>query len=426
MNTQRPIIQVDEKVPLKLLIPLSLQHTFAMFGASVLVPILFQVNPGIVLLMNGIGTLLFLLIGQKKSPAYLGSSFAFLGAGGIIIGSQGFSYAQGAFVVTGLLGCVLALVIWKFGTKWIDVCLPPAAMGAVVALIGFELAGFTVRGGSIGANIMNNDGAIVASPQDLIVFAITLGVAILASILFRGFLSTIPILLAIICGYIAAASFGQVDFKPIAEAQLFTIPQFQLAQFDIKAILTMLPALLVITAEHISHQVVTSSIIGKDLLKDPGLHRTIFADNFSTALSGMVGGVPTTTYGENIGVMAITRVYSVYVIAGAAIISIFMAFIGPLAALISSIPGNVIGGVTFLLYGMIGASGLRLLVEKKVDYSNPKNLVLTSVVFVTGLSGLKVSLNGVEFKGMVLAAIVAVVISLLFAIFDHFKLSSDH
>ena len=176
----------------------------------------------------------------------------------------------------------------------------------------------------------------------------------------------------------------------------------------------MLPVLLVITSEHISHQVVTSNIIKKDLLKEPGLHRTIFADNFSTTLSGLVGGVPTTTYGENIGVMAVTGVYSIYVIGGAAVISILMAFISPLAAFIQTIPGDVIGGVTFLLYGMIGASGIRLLVDSQIDYSQPKNLILTSVIFTAGLSGVSIKLGQIEFKGMVLASSVAVLMSLIF------------
>ncbi|UTC44165.1 uracil permease [Treponema sp. OMZ 857] len=410
----KKIYQVDEKIPASLFLPLSLQHTFAMFGASVLVPIIFQINPGIVLLMNGIGTLLFILIGKGKAPAYLGSSFAFLGPASLIISSMGFQYALGAFVVTGLLGCLIALIIYKFGSSWIDIILPPAAMGSVVALIGFELVSLTVRGGNIGANIMTD----TVTTADITVFFITLGVAVFGSVLFRGFFSTIPILIAIIAGYTASVFFGLIDFTPIKEAGLFTLPHFQLPKFDIKAILTMLPVLLVITSEHISHQVVTSNIIKRDLIKDPGLHRTIFADNFSTALSGMVGGVPTTTYGENIGVMAVTGVYSVYVIGGAAVISILMAFISPLAAVIQTIPGDVIGGVTFLLYGMIGASGIRLLVDSKIDYSKPKNLMLTSIVFTTGLSGVSIRLGQIEFKGMVLASAVAVLMSLIFYIFE--------
>ncbi|ALV22399.1 uracil permease [Carnobacterium antarcticum] len=413
MSTKK-IIQVDEKVPGKLLVPLSLQHTFAMFGASVLVPIIFGIDPSIVLLMNGISTLLFILITKGKAPAYLGSSFAFIGPTSIIIANQGFQYAQGAFVVLGIIGCLLALFVRRVGTKWIDVVLPPAAMGAVVALIGLELAGNTVQGGSIGANLMTD----TAASQDFIVFFITLGVAILGSVLFKGFLSTIPILISIVVGYLSAIAFGMVDFTPVLETSLFTMPHFQWAKFDLNAILTMLPVLLVLTSEHIGHQVVTSNVIGRDLMKEPGLHRSLFADYFASALSGLIGGVPTTTYGENIGVMAITRVYSVRVIAGAAIFSICMAFVGPLAALISTIPGNVIGGVTFLLYGMIGTSGLRLLVESKVDYSKSKNLILTSIVFVAGLSGLTVNFAGIELKGMILASVVGIILSVAFYLFD--------
>ncbi|MDU2201871.1 MAG: uracil permease [Anaerococcus hydrogenalis] len=407
MKNSKKIYHVEDKLPFKLLLPLSIQHTFAMFGASVLVPILFKINPGIVLFMNGIGTLLFILITKKKAPAYLGSSFAFLAPGTAIIASQGFQYAQGAFIVVGLIGCLLALIIYKFGIEWIDVVLPPAAMGAVVALIGFELAGNTVTGGSIGANLMTDS----ANYKDFIVFAITLFTAIIGSVAFKGFFSTIPILIAIVVGYISAIFFDMVDFTPVLQAKLFTLPNFSTPKFSAEAILSMLPVILVITSEHISHQVVTSNIIGRNLLEDPGLHRSIFADNFSSALSGLVGGVPTTTYGENIGVMAITGVYSVQVIGMAAVISIIMAFFGPLAALIQTIPGNVIGGVTFLLYGMIGTSGIRLLVDQKVDYSKSINLVLTSVIFIAGLSGLSIKFGSIQLQGMVLASVVAVLLS---------------
>lgn len=420
MNKKK-IYHVDDVVPAKMLIPLALQHTFAMFGASVLVPILFGMNPGIVLLMNGIGTLLFILITKKKAPAYLGSSFAFLAPGLAIIQSQGFEYAQGAFVAIGLVGCVLSYIIYKFGTSWIDVVLPPAAMGSVVALIGFELAKNTVSGGSIGANLMTD----TASMNDWIVFLVTLMTAILGSIMFKGFFSTIPILIAIIVGYLVSFMLGQVDITPVLEADLFTMPKFQLAKFSPDAILAMLPVILVIASEHISHQVVTSNIIGKDLLKDPGLHRSIFADNFSTAISGMVGGVPTTTYGENIGVMAITGVYSVQVIAGAAVVSILMAFIGPLSALIGTIPGNVIGGVTFLLYGMIGSSGIRLLVDQKVDYSKSENLILTSVIFIAGLSGLSINFGSITLSGMVFSSVVAVVLSAIIYLINKAGLSNQ-
>ena len=415
--SKKRIIQVEEKVPGKLLLPLSLQHMFAMFGASVLVPFLFGINPAIVLFMNGVGTLLFILITKGKTPAYLGSSFAFIAPANIVIAKFGYPYALGGFVVVGFCGCVLAFIIKKCGTKWIDIVLPPAAMGPVVALIGLELS----------ATAANNAGLLGDSIQsaNVWVFLITLGVAVIGNICFRKFLSVIPILIAIICGYIAAICFGLVDFSVVTSAKLLAIPNFTIPKFDINAILMILPVILVITSEHIGHQVVTGKIIGRDLIKDPGLHRSLLGDNFSTMISGLIGSVPTTTYGENIGVMAITGVYSVQVIAGAAIISIICSFVGPLSALIQTIPGPVIGGISFLLYGMIGTSGLRILVDQHVDYSINKNLILTSVVFVTGLSSITLNFGGIQLTGMVLACIIAMLLSLIFYILEKFNLTND-
>lgn len=430
--SKKRIIQVDELLPLRQMIPLSIQHVFAMFGASVLVPILFGINSGVVLLMNGVGTLLFIVLTKGKAPAYLGSSFAFLAPAGIVAAEMGFEYAQGGFVVTGLLGCLMAFVVWKFGTRWIDVVLPPAAMGPVVALIGLELASNTVKGGAIGADLMtvNPAGGLMISPtmdyKNILVFLVTLGVAVFGSVVFRGFFSVIPLLIAMVCGYVTACIVGLVDFSPMQNVALFTIPDFRIAKFDVNAILTICPVILVITAEHIGHQVVTGGIVGRDLIKDPGLHRSLLGDNLSTAISGFLGSVPTTTYGENIGVMAVTGVYSVQVIAGAALFSIMMAFIGPLSAFIATIPGDVIGGITFLLYGMIGTSGLRILSEKQVDYGKNKNLITTSVVFVAGLSGLTISIGSVTISGMTLAALTAVVISLSFYLLDLVDLDNDN
>ncbi|MFQ8689930.1 MAG: uracil permease, partial [Blautia sp.] len=389
------MIQVEEKVPFKLLVPLSIQHMFAMFGASVLVPFLFGINPAVVLLMNGVGTLLFILITKGKAPAYLGSSFAFLGPAGLVIAKFGYPYALGGFVAIGIGGMVVALIIGKFGTDWIDVVLPPAAMGPVVALIGLELAG----------NAADNAGLLAEQidMKNVAVFLITLGTAVFGQVLFRKFLSVIPILIAIIVGYVSAALCGILDFTEVQNAAFFALPNFQTPRFNLEAILTIFPALLLVTSEHIGHQVVTGKIVGRDLLKDPGLNRSLFADFFSTTLSGCVGSVPTTTYGENIGVMAVTKVYSVQVIGGAAVLSICCSLLGKLSALISTIPGPVIGGISFLLYGMIGTSGLRMLVDAKVDYSKSKNLTLTSVIFVTGLSGIALKMGNVELTGMVLA-----------------------
>ncbi|NSK15222.1 uracil permease [Dorea phocaeensis] len=411
------IIQVEDKVPFKLLLPLSIQHMFAMFGASVLVPFVFGINPAIVLFMNGVGTLLFIAVTKGQAPAYLGSSFAFLAPAGIVISKLGYEYALGGFVAVGFFGCILSFIIYKCGTDWIDVVLPPAAMGPVVALIGLELSGSAADNAGLLADKVD--------PRNVIVFAVTLGVAIFGNILFRGFLSVIPILIAVIAGYVAALACGILDFSQVASASWFALPNFQMPKFDMGAIMMILPVLLVITSEHIGHQVVTSKIVGRDLLKKPGLHRSLFGDNFSTMISGLIGSVPTTTYGENIGVMAVTRVYSVRVIAGAAFLSIICSFVGKLSMLIQTIPGPVIGGISFLLYGMIGASGIRILVDSQVDYGLSRNLTLTSVVFVTGLSGIAVKFGDIELTGMVLACIVGMILSLVFYILDRLKLTND-
>ena len=414
----KKIIQVEEKVPFKLLVPLSIQHMFAMFGASVLVPFVFGLNPAVVLFMNGIGTLLFILITKGKAPAYLGSSFAFLAPAGIVIEKWGYSYALGGFVAVGFLGCVLALIIRKFGSKWIDVVLPPAAMGPVVALIGLELAGTAASNAGLTASSID--------PKNVIVFLVTLLTAVLGSVLFRKFFAVIPILIAIIAGYIAALLCGIVDFSKVASASFFALPNFSTPKFKWEAIVIILPVILVIASEHIGHQIVTSKIVGRDLLKDPGLHRSLFADNFSTMISGFISSVPTTTYGENIGVMAMTKVYSVYVMqAGAAVLSIICSFIGKMTTLISTIPGPVIGGISFLLYGMIGTSGIRILVDSQVDYARSRNMAMTSIIFVTGLSGIKVQFGSIQLTGMVLACVVGMIMGLMFFLFDKLKLTND-
>lgn len=414
---KKRIIQVDEKVPFGLLVPLSIQHLFAMFGATVLVPFIFGINPAIVLFMNGLGTLIFIAVTKGKAPAYLGSSFAFLAPAGLVISEMGYEYALGGFVAVGFLGCILAAVIYKFGSDWITVVLPPAAMGPVVALIGLELAG------SAASNAGLLDEKI--SSANVIVFLVTLGVAVFGSVVFRGFLSVIPILIAVIAGYAAAIACGVVDFEAVAQAPIFALPNFQAPKFSLEAIMIILPVLLVITSEHIGHQVVTSKIVGRDLLKDPGLHRSLFGDNFSTMVSGLLGSVPTTTYGENIGVMAVTKVYSVRVIAGAAVLSIVCSFVGKLSALIQTIPGPVIGGISFLLYGMIGTSGIRILVDSQVDYGKSKNLIMTSVIFVAGLSGITLKIGNVQLTGMVLACVVGMLMGLTFHLLERFHLINE-
>ena len=419
--SDRRIIQVNEKVPLRMGIPLSIQHTFAMFSASVLVPYILGISPAIALLMNGIGTLLFILITKGKAPAYLGSSFAFISPALIVINKMGYEYALGGFIVTGIIFMAVAFLIKYVGVDWIDIILPPAAMGPVVALIGLELASNAASNGGI----IKSEGYDHIDPHLVIVFLVTLAFAVIGQVMYRGFASAIAILIAIIIGYIVALLLGIVDFTPLQTQSWVAMPNFTAPKFSLQAILVIIPASLVVISEHIGHQVVTSEIIDKDLLKDPGLHRSLFADGLSTTLSGFCGSVPTTTYGENIGVMAVTKVYSVQVIGGAAVLSICCSFLGKLAALISTIPGPVIGGISFLLYGMIGTSGLRMLVDNHVDYSKSRNLTLTSVVFVVGLSGIALKLGNVELTGMVLACVVAMALSFVFYILDKLKLTND-
>ena len=423
MSDQRRIIQVEEKVPLLQGIPLSLQHTFAMFSASVLVPWLFGINAAIVLLMNGIGTLLFIAITKGKSPAYLGSSFAFLSPTFLLLANPeyGYQYALGGFVVTGLIFMAVAIMIKYVGTKWIDIVLPPAAMGPVVALIGLELAGTAAKNGGL----ILSDTYTEISSSFVLVFVVTIVIAVLGQVLFRGFAAAISILIAIVSGYVIALFMGLVDFSAVTSSQWVALPNFMFPKFSLEAILIIIPASLVVISEHIGHQVVTSEIVGRDLLKDPGLHRTLLSDGISTTLSGCCGSVPTTTYGENIGVMAVTKIYSVWVIGGAAVISILLAFFAPASALINSIPGPVMGGISFLLYGMIGASGIRLIVDRKVNFAKARNLAMTAIVFVVGLSGVYIQLGNVQLTGMCLATIIGMVMGVLFYIIDTLGVAND-
>jgi len=419
---EKKVVGISEKPPIGQWIPLSIQHTFAMFSASVLVPVLVGIPASIVLLMNGIGTLLFMFITKGKSPAYLGSSFAFLSPTFIVLAAEGlgYQYALGGFVVAGAVFALVGLLVKFIGVDWIDAVLPPAAMGPIVALIGLELAGSAASTGQI----LSVDGAPV-NMACVIVFVFTLGLAVFGQVAFKGFASAIAILIAIVSGYALSAVLGMVDFSPVVSAPMFELPAFQAPKFDLAAIIIILPACLTVISEHISHQIVTGQVVGKDLLRDPGLHRSMFADGLSTMISGLCGSVPTTTYGENIGVMAVTKVYSTWVIGGAAVFSMFLAFFGKVSALINTIPGPVMGGISFLLYGMIAASGIRLLVDKHVDYSRPRNLAMTAVVFVTGLSGVAIQIGEVQLTGMCLATIVGIVMGLMMYAIDKVGLAND-
>jgi uracil permease len=414
-------IDVNERPPFQKALPLSLQHMFAMFGASVLVPILFKIDPGTVLLFNGIGTLIYIFLTKGKIPSFLGSSFAFLSPTFAVMASKGYETALGGFICAGLIFIIVALIVKKAGVNWLTKVFPPAAMGAIVAIIGLELAPVAadMAGFAVGLNTK------VMDPKMVAISMVTLLTVILGNVLFRGFLKVIPILVGVVVGYVFAIFMGVVNFESVRQAAWFAFPTIYSPKFDTTAILTIIPAAVVVLAEHIGHLVVTGNLVGKDLTKDPGLHRSLLGDGVSTMLSGFFGSVPTTTYGENIGVMALTKVYSVYVIGGAAVISALLAFSGKLTALIATIPSPVIGGISLLLYGSIAASGLRVLIEEKVNFGIPRNMILTSVVLIVGLSGMSVNIKTVPLKGMALATFAAVALNLAFMVFEKLNLMNE-
>ena len=401
-------IDTTERPPLLTTIPLSLQHLFAMFGSTVLVPILFHVNPATVLLFNGIGTLFYLILCKGKIPAYLGSSFAFLSPVFLVLSQYSYEAALGGFIVVGIVFCIVSFIVHTIGTSWIDVIFPPASMGAIVAVIGLEL--MPTAANMAGLTGENTDATVI------FVSIATLAITIFASMAFRGFLSIIPILIGVVAGYAIAFTVGIVDLSHVESAPWFAIPTIYTPDFDLRAILIILPASIVVIVEHIGHLIVTGNIVGRNLAKDPGLDRSLLGNGVSTIFSGFFGSTPNTTYGENIGVLAITKVYSTWVIGGAAIFAILLSCLGKLAALIQSIPVPVMGGVSMLLFGVIAASGIRILVEAKVDYNNPMNLLLTSIVMGVGVSTASLTIGTVTLRGMALATVIAIILSISFRI----------
>jgi uracil-xanthine permease len=427
---EKRTIGIHEKLPLLQSLPLSLQHLTAMFGATILVPILLGVDPAIALLMNGIGTIIYTLVTKGGIPAYLGSSFAFIAPVMLICAKYGgFAHAQSGFIFFGLFFILISFVVYKWGISWIDVVMPPAVMGAVVAIIGLELAPVAAQQAGLApwpTNVGEVVKPFVMDHNTVIVSMFTLLVGIIGSVLFRGFMQIIPILFAVIAGYVLALFMGMVNTVAIGNAAWFALPHFQAPVYDSSAILIIAPACIVVLAEHISHLIVTGKITNENLIKNPGLHRSLLGDGISNLLSGFAGSPPNTTYGENIGVMAITRVYSVWVIRGAAILAILFSFVGKISAAISTIPTAVMGGITVLLYGVIAVQGFRMFVEQKVDFSKNRNMVLGAITFVVGVSGAAINIGSVQLKGMAFAAIIGVVLSLIFWMLDKLKLMNDN
>ncbi|ERF60134.1 uracil permease [Treponema socranskii subsp. socranskii VPI DR56BR1116 = ATCC 35536] len=431
MNSSK-ILGPHDKPPLAQWIPLSFQHVFAMFGATILVPLLTGLNPSTALFTAGTGTLIYIFITGAKVPAFLGSSFAFIPAL-IGIGEQyGVAYAMGGAICAGVFYCVVALIIKFTGKGWIDKALPPVVIGSVIVVIGMNLAPTAIKEAMyIGSSGAMQDYSLVY----LSIAVVTLGIAIVSTIFLKGFFNTISILIGLVGGYLFALVMGAVfpaysviDFSVVREAKWFALPflqtdaagkYFWLApKFNFVASLTFVIVSLATICEHLGDTLTTSRVVGKDFLKDPGLHRTLVGDGLATAWAAVWGGPPNTTYGENIGVMAITKVYSVWVIGGAAVIAFVLSFCQKFGAVIQTIPGPVLGGVSMLLYGLIASSGLRTLVEEGVDYKDKRNLTISSVVMVIGIGGGILQFTvGSDFVfslgGVALSTVVGIVLNLI-------------
>ncbi|EIB6529588.1 uracil permease [Enterococcus faecalis] len=390
---------------------LSLQHLFTMFGATVLVPILVGIDPGIALVSSGLGTMVYLITTKGKIPAYLGSSFAFIAAMQMLMKSDGYpAIAQGA-MTTGLVYLIVSLIIKKIGSDWLDKILPPIVVGPVVMVIGLGLAANAAN------NAMYNNN--VYDFKYISVALITLGLTIFYNMFFKGFLGLIPILLGIVSGYLVALAFGIIDLTPIKEAAWFALPNFEVpfVQYEPKlylnAITTMAPIAFVTMTEHIGHLMVLNKLTKRNFFQDPGLSKTLMGDGLAQIVAGFVGGPPVTSYGENIGVLAITRVHSVFVIGGAAVFAVALGFVGKLSALILSIPGPVISGISFVLFGVIAASGLKILIDNKINFDKKKNLLIASVILVIGIGGLVFKVGTFELSSMALATVLGIVLNLI-------------
>lgn len=412
--SNKPILDINDMPKPTQWLTLSLQHLFAMFGATILVPYLVGLDPAIALISSGLGTLAFLLITKMQVPAYLGSSFAFITP---VIAAKAAGGPGGAMIGTfmaGLVYGIIALIISKAGYRWIMNLLPPVVVGPIIIIIGLSVAPTAV-------GMAMNNAAGKYSMLHFSVALVTLAATIIFSIYAKKIFSIIPILAGIIVGYIYALIVGIVDFKPVMDANWFEMPNFVIpfvsykVQFSWDIFWLMVPVAIVTISEHIGHQLILSKVVGRDYIKEPGLHRSILGDGTATLISALVGGPPKTTYGENIGVLAITRVYSVYVLAGAAVLAIVFGFVGKITALIHSIPTPVMGGVSILLFGIIASSGLRMLVDSKIDFDDKRNLVIASVILIIGLGGaiVKLPFKDIVIQGMALAAIIGVLLNLI-------------
>ena len=409
---EREVIGVDDRVSVGRAIPLGIQHMMSMFGSTVLVPVLTGLNPNVAIMCSGIGTICYLLVTRNKIPSYLGSSFAFISPILAVGATQGLDAAMSGVVVAGLVFLAVSGIIRLVGTGWLDRLLPPVLVASVMVVIGVGLAATAadmafMTTDDAGASVFYGTGAIVAF--------VTLAAAVVFSSM-GGIVGTVPVLLAIIVGYLVSLALGLVDFAPVAEAVWIGLPQVSMPRFDPGAIALVAPVAVVVVIEHIGHLLAVGEIVGKDYREM--LPRSLAGDGISTVISGFLGGPPTTTYAENIGVMSVTRVYSTQIFWYAAGFALVVGgFCPKLAALIQSIPSPVMGGVSLLLFGLIASNGLRMLVSNRVDFDVNRNLMIASVVIILGVgmetSGISLPLGDYPLPGMATSTLVGILMNLV-------------
>lgn len=416
LEEKEMLLDVDEKPEFWKGLLLSFQHVFSMFGATILVPIIIGLPISAALMMSGVGTLIYHLVTKSKVPVYLGSSFAFIGAMQIAIQQLDgdISAAQTGIILVGLGYLIVALLIKIIGTNWVDKIMPPIVIGPMIMVIGLGLS----------ATAVENAGLVTDGQwQNILVAFITFSITAFVNTKAKGFFKIIPFLVGIVGGYISALVLGIVDITPVIEANWFSLPELYLPfknslfnEYKIyfgPEVWAFLPLVLVTAAEHIGDHTVISKMTGRNFLKDPGLTKTFSGDGLATMVSAFFGGPANTTYGENVGVIGLTRVASVRVVRNAAIISIALSFFSKFTALLSTIPSPVIGGISFILYGVIASSGLKVMIEERTDFSKARNLIIASAMLVIGLGGAVLDVGPVVVSGTALSAIVGIILNLV-------------
>ena len=411
------LLDVDQRPSAGKGILLSFQHVFAMFGATILVPLILGMPVSVALFASGVGTLIYMISTGFKVPVYLGSSFAFITAMSLAMKEMGgdVSAAQTGVILTGLVYVLVAASVRFAGTKWIDKLLPPIIIGPMIIVIGLGLAGSAVTNAGLVAD---------GNWKNALVAVVTFLIAAFINTKGKGFLRIIPFLFAIIGGYLFALTLGLVDFTPVLKANWFEIPGFYLPfstggafkEYNLyfgPETIAILPIAIVTISEHIGDHTVLSQICGRQFLKEPGLHRTLLGDGIATSVSAFLGGPANTTYGENTGVIGMTRIASVSVIRNAALIAIALSFLGKFTALISTIPNAVLGGMSILLYGVIASNGLKVLIKERVDFSQMRNLIIASAMLVLGLGGAILKLGPVTLSGTALSAMTGIILNLI-------------